>query len=90
MNLEIKEEVLSLYETLIESGMIFYYGSETIGAGEITDFNINEENVEIEINGFENYEVSIEDFKENHIKEGANYHNFSDSRKFDNLLNELE
>lgn len=80
----LKEEILELFETLIENGVIFYYGSESIPTGEVTSFNILEDNkIEIELNEFETYEINIEDFIENHSKEGANYHTWPDSRNFD-------
>ena len=64
MNEEI-EEVLDIYETLIENGVTFYYGSEIISIGEVTSFNIlGEEMLEIELDGFNTYEVSIDDFIE--------------------------
>lgn len=83
----IKDEILEIYETLIENGVTFYYGSEVIPIGEITSFNIIEkELIEIEIDGFEIYKISIEDFQEYHSKEGANYHTWPDIRKFDKKL----
>lgn len=86
----IKEEIFELYETLIESGVVFLYGNEEIETGEITKFNILEnDNIEIELDDFEKYEVSIEDFIDNHSKEGANYHNWPDIRKFDDLLSKI-
>lgn len=86
----IKEEILELYETLIENGVVFLYGNEEIETGGITKFNILEnENIEIELDDFEKYEVSIEDFIENHSKEGANYHTWPDIRKFDDLLSKI-
>lgn len=86
----IKEEILELYETLIENGVVFLYGNEEIETGEITKFNILEnENIEVELDDFDKYEISIEDFIENHSKEGANYHTWPDIRKFDDLLSKI-
>lgn len=80
----LKEEILELYDTLIENGVTFYYGSESIPTGEVTKFNIIEDSkVEIELNDFETYEIDIYDFIENHSKEGANYHTWPDIRNFD-------
>lgn len=90
MTENIKDEILEIYETLIENGVTFYYGSEVIPTGEVTSFNIIEkELIEIEIDGFEIYKISIEDFQEYHSKEGANYHTWPDIRKFDKKLEEL-
>lgn len=87
----IKDEVLEIYETLIENGIIFYYGSEVTPTGEVTSFNINDNNyIEIELDDFETYEISVEDFEEYHSKEGANYHTWPDIRKFDKKLAELK
>lgn len=86
----LKEEILELYETLIENGVVFLYGNEEIETGEITKFNILEnDNIEIELDDFESYEVSIQDFIKNHSKEGANYHTWPDIRKFDELLEKI-
>lgn len=83
----LKEEILELYETLIENGVTFYYGSESIPTGEVTKFNIIEDSkVEIELNDFETYEIDIYDFIENHSKEGANYHTWPEIRNFDNKI----
>lgn len=91
MNEEIKKEVLDIYETLIENGVTFYYGSEIISIGEVTSFDIlGDEMLEIELDGFNTYEVSIDDFIEYHSKEGANYHAWPDIRKFDKKLCEMK
>lgn len=83
----LKEEILELYETLIENGVTFYYGSESIPTGEVTKFIIIEDSkVEIELNDFETYEIDIYDFIENHSKEGANYHTWPEIRNFDNKI----
>lgn len=86
----LKEEVLEIFETLIENGVTFYYGSEVIPTGEITKFDILNDNIiEIELDDFETYEINIDDFIENHSKEGANYHTWPDIRKLDKKLEEL-
>ena len=90
MEENLKEEILELYETLIDNGVTFYYGSESIPTGEVTRFDILEDNrIEIELNDFEIYEIEINDFIENHSKEGANYHTWPDIRKFDNKLSTM-
>lgn len=87
---DLKEEILETYEALIDNGVIFYYGSEIIETGEITSFNItNENNIEIELNDFGTYEVTIEDFMEYHSKEGINYHTWPDLRKLDKIISEF-
>ena len=40
----LKEEILELYEILIDNGVTFYYGSESIQTGDVTRFNILENN----------------------------------------------
>lgn len=90
MKENLKEEILELYETLIENGVIFYYGSESIAIGEITRFDIlNNEIIEIELDEVEVYEVIIDNFIEYHSKEGANYHTWPDIRKIDQKLEKL-
>lgn len=89
MTENIKDEILEVYETLIENGVTFYYGSEVIPTGEVTGFNIIEGEyieIEVEIEGFETYQISVEDFEEYHSKEGANYHTWPEIRKFDKKL----
>ena len=91
MEENLKEEVLELYETLIENGVTFYYGSESIPTGEVTSLDILEDNrIEIELNDFETYEINIGDFIEYHSKEGANYHTWPDCRKFDAKLSTMK
>ena len=86
----LKEEILELYETLIENGIVFYYGSETISSGEVTKFDILEDNIiEIELDDYETYQIDIDDFIEYHSKEGANYHTWSEIRNFDNKIRKL-
>ena len=86
----LKEEILELYETLIENGIVFYYGSETISTGEVTKFDILEDEIiEIELDDYETYQINIDDFIEYHSKEGANYHTWPDIRKFDNKISKI-
>lgn len=86
----LKEEILELYETLIENGIVFYYGSETISSGEVTKFDILEDDIiEIELDDYETYQIDIDDFIEYHSKEGANYHTWPDIRKFDNKISKI-
>ena len=90
MNDNIKQEILYIYEALVESGVTFYYGSECIGYGEVTNFILGEDDIiELELNGFEEYEVDIVDFIDNHSKEGVNYHSWNDKRDFDIKLDEI-
>jgi len=86
----IKDEIIELYETLVDNGVTFYYGSESIPTGEVTKFDLlNGEIIEIELDDFETYEINIDDFIEHHSKEGANYHTWPDCRKFDNKLSTM-
>ena len=87
----LKEEILELYETLVDNGITFYYGSESISTGEITSLDILEDNtIKIELDGFQVYEISIDDFIEYHSKEGANYHTWPDIRNFDNKISNMD
>ena len=64
---DLKEEILELYETLIDNGVTFYYGSESIPTAEVTKFDILEDKrIQIELNDFEVYEIDIDDFIEYH------------------------
>lgn len=91
MEENLKDEIIELYETLVDNGVTFYYGSESIATGEVTKFNIlNEEIIEIELDGFETYEINIDDFIEQHSKEGANYHTWPEIRKFDTKLSTMD
>lgn len=90
MEENIKDEIIELYETLVDNGVTFYYGSESIPTGEVTKFDLlNGEIIDIELDGFETYEINIDDFIEHHSKEGANYHTWPDCRKFDNKLSTM-
>lgn len=83
------EELTEVYDTLIELGVVFYYGGENFQQGEITDIEFREDNViKLELNDYEILEIHIDDFIENHSKEGNNYHTWHLSRGFDNLLSE--
>lgn len=91
MEENLKDEIIELYETLVDNGVTFYYGGESIATGEVTKFNIlNEEIIEIELDGFETYEINIDDFIEQHSKEGANYHTWPEIRKFDTKLSTMD
>lgn len=82
------EELMESYDTLIELGVTFYYGSESIPVGEITNIEFTEdETVKIELDEFNEFEVCLDDFIDNHSMEGNNYHTWHISRSFDNLLN---
>lgn len=81
------ENLKESFDTLMELGVIFYYGSQEIEQGEITKIQFNEDDtVKLELDEFNEVEVGLEDFIENHSKEGNNYHTWSISRSFDNLL----
>ena len=87
----LKEEILELFDTLIESGIVFYYGNEYISTGEITKFDILNDNIiEIELDEFETYEVNIDEFIQYHSKEGVNYHTWPDVRRFDSKLSIID
>lgn len=86
----LKDKLINIYITLVESGTIFYYGNESISYGEVTAFEISESDMlEIELNGFETYNIELEDFEENHSKEGINYHSWGMVREFDNVLEKI-
>ena len=88
MTKEKSEKLREIYDTLLELGVTFYYGSESIAIGEVTDIIFNEDDtVDIELDESENFTVEVKDFINNHSKEGMNYHCFETVRKFDKLLN---
>ena len=81
------EELKEKFDTLIELGVVFRYGSEDIEQGEITHIEFTEDDtVKLELDEFTEEEVDLQNFIENHIKEGNNYHTWNVSREFDNLL----
>lgn len=81
------EELKEKFDTLIELGVVFCYGSEDIEQGEITNIEFTEDDtVKLELDEFTEEVVDLQDFIENHIKEGNNYHTWNVSREFDNLL----
>lgn len=81
------EELKEKFDTLIELGVVFRYGSEDIEQGEINNIEFTEDDtVKLELDEFTEEEVDLQNFIENHIKEGNNYHTWNVSREFDNLL----
>lgn len=81
------EELMELYESLVEAGVTLYYEDEEIAHGEVTSLTFNEDDtVDLELDESENFTVEIKSFVENHSKEGMNYHCFETVRKFDKLL----
>ena len=61
--------------------------SEDIEQGEITNIEFTEDDtVKLELDEFTEEVVDLQNFIENHIKEGNNYHTWNVSREFDNLL----
>ena len=81
------EELKEKFDTLIEIGVVFRYGSEDIEQVEITNIEFTEDDtVKLELDEFTEEEVDLQNFIENHIKEGNNYHTWNVSREFDNLL----
>ena len=76
------EELIESFDTLVELGVVFHYGSDEIEQGEITKIEFTEDDiVRMELDEFD-----LQDFIENHSKEGNNYHTWNVSRQFDNLL----
>ena len=81
------EELIESFDTLVELGVVFHYGSDEIEQGEITKIEFTEDDiVRMELDEFTEEEVDLQNFIENHIKEGNNYHTWNVSREFDNLL----
>ena len=81
------EELMDIYETLVDAGVTFYYEDEEISHGEVTSLTFNEDDtVDIELDESENFTVEVKDFINNHLKEGMNYHCFETVRKFDKIL----
>lgn len=88
MRIDKIEELIEIYETLVDAGVTFYYEDEEISHGEVTSLTFNEDDtVDIELDESENFTVEVKDFINNHSKEGMNYHCFETVRKFDKLLN---
>ena len=68
------EELIESFDTLVELGVVFHYGSDEIEQGEITKIEFTEDDiVRMELDEFTEVEVNLEDFIENHTKEGNNY-----------------
>lgn len=87
MTRDAREELLELFTELTDCGVVFHYGNGEIENGEITGFDIDDEDViTIELDGCESYEVELHDFIKSHSKDGINYHSVEMSRKFDNIL----
>lgn len=90
MTKEKNEKLKEIYDTLLELGVTFYYGSESIEMGEVTDITFNEDKtINIELNNDEIFKIDVEDFEENHSKQGNNYHTWNLSREFDLKLSEI-
>ena len=69
------EELIESFDTLVELGVVFHYGSEDIEQGEITKIEFTEDDtVKLELDECTEVEVDLQDFIENHSKEGNNYH----------------
>lgn len=80
-------KLIEIYDTLLELGVIFYYGSESVSSGEITSIEFTEDDtVKLKLDDLDEVEVDLDDFIENHSMEGNNYHTWNLSREFDNLL----
>ena len=79
-------ELQDNYDKLVELGVVFYYESYCVPQGEITDIKFGSDDIQIQIDEDEWYDISYEEFQENHSKEGNNYHTWSISRHFDKLI----
>lgn len=78
------EELIESFDTLVELGVVFHYGSDEIEQGEITKIEFTEDDtVRMELDESTEVEVDLQDFIENHSKEGNNYHTWNVSRQFD-------
>lgn len=87
----IKEKIIDLYESLTDSGVVFYYGDDEIDFGEITSIiNCDSEFIDIEIDEKLTKKVSLDDFKIYHFKENINLYDWADVREFDRLIDEIE
>ena len=64
------EELMDIYETLVDAGVTFYYEDEEISHGEVTSLTFNEDDtVDIELDESENFTVEVKDFINNAFKE---------------------
>ena len=85
-----KKDLIEMYNTLYSSGVHFYYDDEEVQYGEITDISIKgDSKILLKINYEDEYETTLEKFQNYHTKENINYYDWSDVRKFDEILEEL-
>ncbi|WP_051623423.1 hypothetical protein [Clostridium hydrogeniformans] len=85
-----KKQLIEVYNILTSSGVYFYYDSEDIQYGEVTNMYIGENsNMFLQIDFEKEYEITLEDFQIYHSKENINYYDWTDIRKFDEILDEL-
>ena len=63
------EELIESFDTLVELGVVFNYGSDEIEQGEITKIEFTEDDtVRMELDECTEVEVDLQDFIENHSK----------------------
>lgn len=87
MTKEEMSELIECYNSLIELGVVFYYNSAYIPMAEVTALGfLDNGNFSLELDEETTKEIDIDDFIENHFKEGNNYHTWHLSRRFDSLL----
>ena len=69
----------------LKNGTINVYNDKVIKRYATLEFT-EDDTVKLELDEFTEEEVDLQNFIENHIKEGNNYHTWNISREFDNLL----
>lgn len=87
---DLVDELLSVFNILTGSGVVFNYSDKNVEFKNITDIiEIDEESILLQFDDEERYRVELSDFKEYHVKENINLYDRDDVRKFDNILKEL-
>lgn len=87
----LKEKIIDLFNSLVASGVIFYYGDDEIEFGEITNIHdCSNEFITVEVEEEIMKEVALQDFKTFHSKENINLYDWIEVREFDRLIEDIE
>lgn len=82
---------LSMYTSLTDNGVRFYYSDDDMYLGEVTELKLTESNtLEMQIEFNDIHIIEIEDFLHNHTKENINYYDWENVRLFDDLLKDAQ
>ncbi|MGL5086166.1 MAG: hypothetical protein ACRC68_10715 [Clostridium sp.] len=81
----------SVYTSLTDNGVRFYYSDGEMYLGEVTELKLTDDNkLEMQIEFNEIYIIEIEEFLNNHTKENINYYDWESVRLFDDLLKDAQ